>query len=870
METNERNEEITSDMQEEKIKAAYALNMCTVSVSQIIDYKDLNILEQEYNAILNNLNLEQIPKDDALLHILKQLLDTITYFRIEEGEREMIEKEYQQKMKNAIWSAAPKFNILISGDVFSLRYSLMSQIGTMYMNYRRSKAEADAEKEFQMWQLQKTAIEQFNGLRRELFDTAWRLASVYDFPDKYRLTERQITQYNKILMDYDEVRKYERLYSIQDKFEAYPPFWYFIGNAANYIAENKSLELSDETRGEYRKEALKYFEKYENLNRYSILREDQMAASCALEHIDLLLLEEKPELEKIEGLIEQAVEKSGSVPDILEMCSIAYLKIGSLEKAANILRMLVNEDYNKVINAQLLSSIYVRFRKRKEYETLSTRVDSDYLYPMPLNDIDSLDELNQEFEYKQKEIIKKKFEIILDEYRQKYSIKWNKIASGCDVDEEYPDSFYDDTPKAQKDRKKCAKKVFANAIKRADYQNYIAGVDYVGGILCIMNEMWRGIIDSETFENVDSYAIEDSIRKSIRNKKGEINRLQENMKNEKFFKPEYDCLQKINFKSITEDAFELMKKYVAQKVDNAGFESLTALEGELLSFCSIHKLENPEITIEADTQIEDIFEEENEIFTPELLGEAAVKSKRHKDFMNDMVAFVKEKMKDVQFETKEVYFRDTDEFSEYFKQSSLKKYSSMKQHTVVVMKDKREKEKSFDLLFTTRGIVSVIKGKGKVVTPYNKVKYKDNKLLLNKKNYKDNNSIVEIMYKLSEGLSYRFISDIQDKVEHIDMVNTETILQWFYERKPTAVDNIIGICAVATEKNIERLGYSWKGEFELNSKKHLLQCLIEERKNEKNDFILREMRIIEAENIGSNLQKELQENKSIKIKLKER
>ena len=44
---------------EDKIKAAYALNMCMVSVSQIIDYSDLNILEQEYEAILNNLNLEQ-------------------------------------------------------------------------------------------------------------------------------------------------------------------------------------------------------------------------------------------------------------------------------------------------------------------------------------------------------------------------------------------------------------------------------------------------------------------------------------------------------------------------------------------------------------------------------------------------------------------------------------------------------------------------------------------------------------------------------------------------------------------------------------------------------------------------------------------
>ena len=46
-------EDIVSE--EDKKRAAYALNMCTVSVSQIVDYNDLNVLEQEYEAILNNL-----------------------------------------------------------------------------------------------------------------------------------------------------------------------------------------------------------------------------------------------------------------------------------------------------------------------------------------------------------------------------------------------------------------------------------------------------------------------------------------------------------------------------------------------------------------------------------------------------------------------------------------------------------------------------------------------------------------------------------------------------------------------------------------------------------------------------------------------
>ena len=212
--------------EEQKKKAAYALNMCTVSVSQIIDYSDLNVLEQEYEAILNNLNLEQIPKDDALLHILRQLLDTITYFRIEAGEKAMVEREYQQKMKNAIWSAVPNFGMIVAGgNPITMAVSLASQVGIGYMNYRRNKAEYGLEKERKEWELQKTAIEQFNGLRRELFDTAWRLADTYGFPDGYRLTEKQINQYNRILMDQDEIRKYERLESIKDKFEAYPPFW---------------------------------------------------------------------------------------------------------------------------------------------------------------------------------------------------------------------------------------------------------------------------------------------------------------------------------------------------------------------------------------------------------------------------------------------------------------------------------------------------------------------------------------------------------------------------------------------------------------------------------------------------------------------
>ncbi|MDD3141621.1 MAG: hypothetical protein PHX08_22025, partial [Lachnospiraceae bacterium] len=282
----------------EQIQAAYALNLCAVSVSQIIDYDDSTILEQEYETILNNLNLEYMPKDEALLDILKQLLETITFFRIQEGDRKFVEKEYQQKMKNAIWSAVPNLGLLVAGgSPVTMAISLASQVGIGYMNYRKNRSEYQLDREKQMWQLQRSAIEQFEALQQQLFETAWRLADKYGFPDAFRLTERQIKQYDAILMDTDEVRKYERLDAVKNRFAAYPPFWYYFGNTANAIANSEHYGLDNNGKSEFREKAKKYFEYFQGANKYNLLREDSITAACNLEYIDLL--DVKKDKEKI-------------------------------------------------------------------------------------------------------------------------------------------------------------------------------------------------------------------------------------------------------------------------------------------------------------------------------------------------------------------------------------------------------------------------------------------------------------------------------------------------------------------------------------------------------------------------------------------
>ena len=398
--------------EEEKLRAAYALNLCTVSVSQIVDYDDIRNMEMEYNAILNNLNLEMMPKDEALLRILKQLLDVITFFRMQEGDRKMMEKEYQQRMKDAVWSAIPNPSMIVAGgNPVGILVSLASQVGIGYMNYRKEKARIGREKEKEEWELQRSAMEQFNGLRRELFDTAWRLAEEYEFPDEYRITENQITQYNAILLDPDDLRRYERLRYIKERFKAYPPFWYHIGNAANAVYQNGGY--AEEIREKYKKRAIKHFDTFFEKTEKNLLREDQLVASCALEKFDLIENKEEQLM-----LLKRAEEYAGNSLDVLQLCALSYLKIGKTKEASNLMRMLVNEGYNMSVNAQILSKIYILgFREaeknendkekekcRNRYDVLKSRIGEIGVFPFV-----EKDKMDETFLEQQKKLLKERY-----------------------------------------------------------------------------------------------------------------------------------------------------------------------------------------------------------------------------------------------------------------------------------------------------------------------------------------------------------------------------------------------------------------------------------------------------------------------------
>lgn len=500
----------------DQLKAAYALNLCTVSVSQIVDYKDLNVLEQEYELILNNLNLHNMPKDQALLHILRQILDTVTFFRIYEGDKMMLEKKYQQKIKNAIWNAIPSFALVAFGDPYTFAMSMIASVGMGYMNYRKEKANTLTEREEQEWTLQRSAIEQFNALRRELFDTAWRLSDSYEFDDKYRLTESQISQYNSILMDSIPLRKYERLDSIKDNFEAYPPFWYYLANAAmdvvNVYKNETAFGNNISAINKYTQLAEQNYQKYLDKD-IDLLRNNYIRSACDLEYAALLLdslprieeNEKKLRLCKINYLIDDAIKHCGSKLDILQIASIYYLKINKAEEATKHLRKLVIENYNTKTNSQLLSFIYLQetiFDSKKfitntlKYKELVQFTDRTNLIPWVNSEKeltkDHLRNINELFLYKQKEQLHSYFETIVNTIFHKEVISYNKeLYNRHYMDAN--DAFFEDTINAIKERDEEYKKIYSREDEWKRFTAELSGNTIIISLNKHINKLLRSL-----------------------------------------------------------------------------------------------------------------------------------------------------------------------------------------------------------------------------------------------------------------------------------------------------------------------------------------------------------------------------------------
>ena len=769
----------------EKIRAAYALNVCAVSVSQIVDYNDQYILDQEYENTLNNLNLERMPKDEAFLKILTETLNVVTFFRIYSSKKKMIEEKYQHKVKNAIWSAVPNLAFVVSsggmGGIPALVASLATEVGLGYMNYRKTKAENDLEYRSNLVELEYTAIEQLNAIRTELFVTSWKIAEKYDFPDSYRLTENQINQFNDILMDPNLMRRFSRLFSIRQNFIAYPPFWYYLGNAANLIYQKDSANYSEEYRTYYKGIAEQAYDYYIKLNEsFSVLRTDEIVSACALEYCELLPDEET---DKKAELLQIAFNWAGGRNDVVQLCAFAYLKMERFIEAEGLLKKLVDERYNEELNAQVLSSIYANYYFKTSdpntalsHTILSQQVPATVLFPLPVkdNEAKTQSELWDLYMVEQKSSLSAGSKRTLDNYFEGFNYRLNKMLMNFDITMNYPDSmFLSDGAAVRNDE---AQRIFARPLIVSDYINNLQGVNFPISLVDTLNEMLNGLryipfLDMEKCVKI--------LEEKVGNNSDKIEQLQECINTRDISYETYrSVFETITFTDITREFADEIRNQIDAHINSfSDMKDIINMEVVMSDFVEKNNIK----TFERDAF--DHLETKKNWFMIDasIVGKTAISFKNEKDNRQKLEELIRNKIPHLVLDPNKikVFFPGDIEFDNYFGNavnilSSRTTKENLKNQTIAIIDD--ASPVSFDLLFTCNSIVPCFAHKLMSNIEYKYIKFDEFKgqLIIGGITYKSSNIDMLKLARCVEDLARakEAMAEVPEEKESADSAET--------------------------------------------------------------------------------------------------
>jgi hypothetical protein len=259
--------------------------------------------------------------------------------------------------------------------------------------------------------------------------------------------------------------------------------------------------MNTEIAEKYKTKALLDYRKFDEMHQedMELMREEIIAASCFIEYIGLL--EIKEDVEKTANLLERAVRLAGDNLDVLQQCVFHYISIAVYNNSfyndcVNILRRLVNENYNTALNGQMLSRIYCKFfQDRAEYEILSDRIGSENVIPWIENDEEAQDGFLETNQMK----IREQFSIFLAGYQEKYEIKFNRLIPYDFLDPDVPDLIY--SYEMIDRRKENIREICDDQERRSDFVNRL---DIVSRYIDLSNEMFDKLINSNLFDLINN------------------------------------------------------------------------------------------------------------------------------------------------------------------------------------------------------------------------------------------------------------------------------------------------------------------------------------------------------------------------------
>lgn len=359
----------TSVDNEKARNAAMTLNYLHGSLNKIVLYNDKIVLEEEYNNIINNLNLTVI-EDPELVHVITYLMDTLTQFRLSEMDREKFRKEYEEKLEGAMSGALVGLANIRGSNPIELGVNAVLGIGSAYLNYKNAQKSLKNELKDSTYELDKGAITDLNNIRKEFIITYWEIMKRYNMPDEWRVSEKQFTRLIDILKDDNDEKQYRQLLRMQDELAVLPMFWYELSLVA------RKLQKKDDE--------LNFISKYESLND-KLFRHNSMYSLLLANKISYMNI--NTDKEEIIQSLKKIYEIDSLNANRKLFSAMKYMQLGDYANADSLLTQNIDDNFLANISGRLKLNIYLDTNKEKEFEETITELlqkqnlsTKEYLY----------------------------------------------------------------------------------------------------------------------------------------------------------------------------------------------------------------------------------------------------------------------------------------------------------------------------------------------------------------------------------------------------------------------------------------------------------------------------------------------------------
>lgn len=348
---------------------AMLLNYCRESLYKIVEYNDRAVLDEEYGKLVNNIDITRI-QDDEAAQLIESLLIELNTQKLSETERQYLMDAYNKRIQDnvlEVFKGGKNAPSVDSDEPATLACQAILYLASGIVGYRSEKAQLKKEIAERSLQLQAEELKRLTVLRTQFFDTEYKLYKRYDLPDRLNLKEVQLAQYIKVLADDDSQRRLERLERLKDDFDAFPPFWYRLGKAAQ---DTRRIDL-----------AKSYYSHFERIQPH-VFREDQEYVQLCMHRI--LLFDPDAELESIQQdlrTIESNTKYYYKWENVL-FAALMYYRLGDLENARRLIRQSINEGYCIQLHENVLVEMESRAAKANLQEMASDLVEKADLHAL--------------------------------------------------------------------------------------------------------------------------------------------------------------------------------------------------------------------------------------------------------------------------------------------------------------------------------------------------------------------------------------------------------------------------------------------------------------------------------------------------------